>query len=159
MSSLLLTTDFCWKTDCLLKLAAVTWMAMLPRTLPFALVIVWAALDAVPRRLDELALTDGAGWTRRLAHVWVPAAWPGLAAAFLVCYAAAVAEVGAAVIVSPPGREVLSVRTLTLAHYGVYANVASLALAMVALALPAAALLWLAARRALGPAPQPGAPR
>lgn len=113
----------------------ITLLAMLVRTLPFAMLILTPALRAVPRACDELAQTDGLGHPGRLLRVWVPLAWPAAAGAWLVSFALAVGEVGACVLVVPPGRTVLSVRILTLAHYGVYANVAALCVALLLVVL------------------------
>ena len=48
------------------------------KTFGYNMIIVLAALQTVPRELDEAARIDGAGWLTRLRHVTLPAIAPTL---------------------------------------------------------------------------------
>lgn len=130
----------------------ITLLAVFCRALPFCLIIVLFALRTVPASQDEQARIDGAGEVRRLWFVYVPNAWPGLLVAFLMSYVLCVSEVSAAALVIPPGRDLLSTHILNLAHYGVYANLAALSLAMIFMVLPVAACAYILRGSLLRPA-------
>jgi iron(III) transport system permease protein len=130
--------------------SAVTLLAMFARSLGPALLIAGLALRASPRSCEEMGRMDGAGLWRRLWHIHLPLCGPAAAAALLVSFAWSVTEAGSSVLVSPPGEMVLSVRILTLAHYGSYANVSALGLAMIGLVACPAAVVFAFRARLLG---------
>ena len=80
-----------------------------------------------------------------------PCRWPALAAAWLLAFAVALGELGATILVAPPGVSTLSILIFGLLHYGVQDRVAGLCLALLALSsavlAAAAALLWFWYRR------------
>ncbi len=127
-------------------------LAHLIRSLPLAVIILLPALQAMPREWDEAALLDGAGWLQRLIHITTPACWRSVALAFALACILSLSEVGASVLVVPPGTTTVTVRFLSLIHWGAYSDVASLCLLMLAaVAIPALALTlllrrWLLAR-------------
>ncbi|MEN0111448.1 MAG: hypothetical protein AAF805_12065 [Planctomycetota bacterium] len=136
-----------WVTVALVQAARLT---------PLILLAVWPALAATPGDALDAARADGAGpLTRflRVAAVWRS---PTAVAAWLVAFALSVGELPATALVCPPGTPPLSVRLLTLLHYGVEDRVAALCLVLLGgcglVATAAAALL----RRS--PPPAPGAP-
>jgi len=72
-------------------------------------------LEAAFRRLDpeveEAAATLGAGPWRRLAHLWLPLAWPALASTLAVTFAASMGSFGVALVLA---------RRLTLVPLSIY---------------------------------------
>ena len=116
-------------------------LAHLSRLLPFAVL----AAAAQVRRLDE-TLLDAArlhdvGWWRRTWRVEVPLLVPAIAGAWLVTFVLSLGELGATLLVVPPGQATLPLRVYNLMHYGATDAVASLALVVTATAAGAALLV------------------
>ncbi len=121
--------------------------AWMLRSLPFAALILYPAVQRVPGSLHDAAKLEGAGFVRRLYGISAPLCWRGLACAWLVCLVLNLGELGASFLVCPPGYPIVSVRFFTLIHFGVYADAAGLCLIVILVAmLPAAFLGWLLAR-------------
>jgi iron(III) transport system permease protein len=112
-------------------------LASAARFAPLAAIVLLAQL----RRIDP-GLVDAArvhqvsawhGWLRvRLALLA-----PGLVAAACVTFALALGELGATLIVVPPGQQTLTLRIYNYLHYGGSDTVAGLCLAMVGTAIAA----------------------
>ncbi len=129
------------------------------RVLPFAAWVLLALRDAQPRSPGEQLqmLGDGAwssagygGWAA-FRHVHLPAARPGLIAAFMLCAGLSLAELTATVLTVPPGMETVILRLYNLMHYGDQRGVLMLALVQgLAVALCTAAAMWLLGRRRAG---------
>jgi ABC-type Fe3+ transport system permease subunit len=98
------------------------------RVLPFAAWVLLALRDARPRSPGEqLLMLDAHAWPS-LRHVHLPAAWPGLVAAFMLCAGLSLAELTATVLTVPPGMETVILRLYNLLHYGDQRGVMMLAL-------------------------------
>ena len=91
---------------------------------------------------------DGCDWLREHWHVRIPAVLPDAVLAWLVVAILCFAEVGATKLLDVPGWETAAVEAFGLIHYGVYRDLAVLALLSVAfILLPWAGLVWLLQRR------------
>ena len=110
------------------------WLVQTLRALPIATLILWPAFASIPQVMLDAAMTDGAGWRRRLLLIVLPQRWTAVIAAWLVALAIAVGELAATVLVMPPqsGRTALSIQVFQLLHYGVDDRVAAISLVMVA---------------------------
>lgn len=121
------------------------WLAQTLRALPLVTLVLWPALASVPQAMLDAAATDGAGWWRQLVRIALPQRLSALAVAWLVGLAVAVGELGATVLVVPPGPTTISVRIFSLIHYGVDDRVAAISLVLLlALAVPVAAAATIA---------------
>jgi iron(III) transport system permease protein len=106
------------------------------RLLPFAAWLLLALRDVQPRSPGEQLQLLGAGaWSSigpggwaAFRHVQLPAAWPGLIAAFMLCVGLSLAELTATVLTVPPGMETVILRLYNLLHYGDQRGVMMLAL-------------------------------
>jgi ABC-type Fe3+ transport system permease subunit len=103
--------------------------------------VAWLPLrDAVPPSQLEAAhlaaLSPGRTWRR----VVLPSALPRALAAGAIVFALALGEIGPAVLLSPPGRQMVVQHLFNWMHYGYDDTVASLALAMVG---AAALMAWM----------------
>jgi iron(III) transport system permease protein len=132
----------------LLAGAGPAWLGNSGLLLGFALAaraayVAWRPLrDAVePSQLEAAAL---AGWSRFRAwrRVVLPALRPRILAAAAVVFALALGEIGASVLLAPPGRSSAVQHLFNLMHYGYDGTVAALALA---LAAGPAAAAWIGA--------------
>ena len=80
--------------------------------------ITLATLSNVPRSLEEAAQMTGAPWFARVHDVVVPAALPGLVAAWLIGFLFCLRDLGASMLVYPAGQDTLPVRIFTLMANG-----------------------------------------
>jgi len=115
--------------------------------LPLAILLFAPAAQRVPRELEYAARVDGCGELATMRHVYWPLSVRDGLATWLIVFVLSFGEVECAVLLSPPGWTLASVRTATLIHSGVNQYLAVLALLAVALTIvPAAALYWLLRR-------------
>jgi len=127
---------------------AILLLGYLARYTAISLRLVRASLELVPARLVEAARVAGLGWGRRLVWIVAPAAWRGIAAAWLGGALFCLRDVTMTLLVHPPGRDTLAVRIVTLAANGAPSlNAALGVLLVVATAAPLAALALVVGRR------------
>lgn len=113
------------------------------RFLPVAALGTAAAVRQVPSSHEEAAATAGAGWVRTIMHIVVPQVFMGLIAVWVVVFVLAFGELGASILVAPPGETTLPIRIYTLIANAPPAQVAALALLQAAVILsPLVILAW-----------------
>jgi iron(III) transport system permease protein len=105
-------------------------------------------LAHVPRSMEESAQVVGAHWGQRLVRIIVPLVRRGLLAAWLVGYVFCLRDTGMTMLVYPPGRDTLPVRTFTLMANGSSELIAALCILMVGAALLPLILLGVTYRSA-----------
>ena len=76
--------------------------------------ITMTSLGQIPASMEEAGQIVGAGWLRRTAFIVMPLAKRGLMAGWLVAYIFCIRDTGISMMVYPPGRDPLTVRTFTL---------------------------------------------
>jgi iron(III) transport system permease protein len=106
-----------------------------------------SALATIPSSMEDAAQIVGAGWIRRMACVTVPLARRGIFAGWLAAYIFCLRDTGLTMMVYPPGRETLPVRTFTLMANGSAGLIAALSVLMVVATLCPLALLALSVSR------------
>ena len=104
------------------------WLVQVVRSLPVATLVLWPALASMPQSLLDSAATAGAGPFSRLLFVVLPTRWYALLAAWILAFAVAAGELGATILVIPPGPTTISIRIFSLSHYGVEDRLASICL-------------------------------
>ncbi|WP_024546543.1 iron ABC transporter permease [Picosynechococcus sp. NKBG15041c] len=125
---------------------AIVLFAHLARFIPFAGLILFAQLQQLEEALwEEIRLVSGPRW-----RVWFllrfPLIAPGLLAAAGLVFVLSAGELGATLIVVPPGYSTLTLRIYNYLHYGASGEVAILCLVLVAIALGTGTLVALALR-------------
>ncbi len=108
------------------------WFVQMVRIVPLIAMVLWPAAVSFPGSLLEAAKSDGAGWVARLLWIVLPARWPVLVAAWFIAFGLSLGELSATILVVPPGIPPLSVRLLSLLHYGVEEQVAAISLCLIA---------------------------
>ena len=103
--------------------------------------IMLATLSNVPQSLEEAAQMTGAPWLARILHVVVPAALPGVIAAGLIGFIFCLRDLGASMLVYPPGQDTLPVRIYTLMANGAPNLIAALCVILVSVTLISLAIL------------------
>jgi iron(III) transport system permease protein len=117
------------------------------RSLPVATLVMWYAMQSIPREVLESAAVDGAGSWSQLFRIALPMRWPAAAAAWLIALAIALGDLAASILVVPPGVSTLSIAIFGLLHYGVEDRVAGLCLALLLIFAALATVVLLIARR------------
>jgi iron(III) transport system permease protein len=106
--------------------------------------VMQATLANLPRSLEESAQMAGAPWLARTLRVVLPAARPGVIAAWAIGFAFCLRDVGASMPVYPPGQDTFAVRIFTLMANGAPSMIAALCVMLVTVTLMClAALGWL----------------
>jgi iron(III) transport system permease protein len=135
-----------------LNTSAVT--AMMPalvgttRFTPLATLVLLAQLRRTDALLFDAAKVFQSGWFRRQFQVSMPLLAPGFLVGAGVIFALSMGELGATLMVIPPGHATLTLRIYNYLHYGASDTVAGLCLALAAGVLIAgavaagAAALW-----------------
>jgi ABC-type Fe3+ transport system permease subunit len=118
-------------------------IAYLARFVPVAALILAASVRQVPVSFEEAAELSGAGWLRVFTRVTLPQIKTGIAAAWVVAFIFAFGELGATILVAPPGESTLPVRIYTLIANASSSEVAALALMQVCVIIIPLALLGL----------------
>jgi iron(III) transport system permease protein len=98
------------------------------RFVPVAALILAATVRYVPVSHEEAAAAAGARWLRTMWRIVLPQLRLGLAAAWIVVFVLSFGELGASVLVAPPGESTLPIRIYTLIANAPPAQVAALAL-------------------------------
>ncbi len=104
------------------------WLVQAVRSLPVATLLLWPALASIPQSLLDSAATAGAGPLSRLWFIVLPTRWYALLAAWILAFAVAAGELGATILVIPPGPTTISIRIFSLSHYGIEDRLASICL-------------------------------
>ena len=120
-------------------------LASLARFAPVAVLALAGMLAARDRELDEAAVLFEPRWWVRFWTVELPIALPGLALAGFAVACLSLTELGATLLIAPPGKATAVMRIYNYLHYGASANVGSLAVL-----LGAAGVLFAAAAIAVG---------
>ncbi len=103
-------------------------LAYLARIVPVAVLILAASAQSVSVSQEEAAAVSGAGWIRTMRRIVLPQMRLGIAAASVVAFVLAFGELGASVLVAPPGESTLPIRIYTIIANTPASQVAALAL-------------------------------
>jgi len=103
-------------------------LAYVARFVPVAALMLAAAIRYVPSSHEEAAAVAGAGWLRTMRRILIPQVKVGLAAAWIVAFVLSFGELGASVLVAPPGESTLPIRIYTIIANTPPSHVAALAL-------------------------------
>jgi iron(III) transport system permease protein len=116
-------------------------LAYLARFIPVAALIVAAAIRYVPISHEEAAAAAGAGWFRTVRRIVLPQLRLGLAATWVVVFVLSFGELGASILIAPPGETTLPIRVYTLIANAPPPQVAALALLQAAVVLTPLAMM------------------
>jgi iron(III) transport system permease protein len=123
-------------------------VAYLARFMPVATLILAATTQAVPMSQEEAAAVSGVGWFRTVRAIVLPQLRVAIAAAWVVAFVLAFGELGASILVAPPGESTLPIRIYTIIANTPPSHVAVLALLQsLVIFLPVAALGAYVSRR------------
>ncbi|MDB5351448.1 MAG: ABC-type Fe3+ transport system, permease component [Planctomycetota bacterium] len=107
-------------------------IAYVARTLPYALLVLWPAVRAIPREHLDAAMLDGLNAWGRFRKVGLPLTLGAIAAAWGVAFVLAIGELPASYFAANPGREPVAFEVWRLLHNGVESHLASVGLLLLA---------------------------
>ena len=122
-------------------------LAAVARFAPIGALAIAAALRSVPKSHGEAAAVAGAGWSWTMTRIVLPEIRIGLAAVWVTVFILAFGEVGASILVAPPGESTLPIRVYTLTANAPPGHVAALALFQALVVLCPLTLLGIATTR------------
>jgi len=109
--------------------------------------ILAATVKQIDVHLEQAAALARPRWRTRVGRIVLPLAAPGLGLAWVVAFVFGMGELGATLLIVPPGWETLSLRIYGLMHYGAGELVAALCVVLILCgAVPALALCALLLR-------------
>jgi iron(III) transport system permease protein len=118
-------------------------LAYMARLVPVAVLALAAGARLVPVAHEEAAAVSGAGWLRTMWRIVFPQMSLALGAVWVITFVLAFGELGATILVAPPGEATLPIRIYTLIANAPAAQVAALALLQACVALAPLAVLGL----------------
>jgi iron(III) transport system permease protein len=127
-------------------------IAYTARFVPFAVRALSSSSKQIAGSLKDAAWLCEKRWWKRAVKIDLPLAREGIAAGWIIAFVLCMSELGATLLVVPPGRGTLALKIYTLMHYGANKIVAALALILLAinLAVAAAAVLFFRRQRRSG---------
>ncbi len=118
-------------------------LAMVAMFFPISEEILRAARSQVSQRYSEAADTSALSPWLKLRKIWLPLLRPGLAAAAAITFLFGFRELGASLLILPPGKETVSLKIYSLVHYGAHQLVSALCLILIAVtALVVGLMSW-----------------
>jgi iron(III) transport system permease protein len=112
--------------------------------------IIVATLATIPTALEDAAQVVGAPWLARLGCVVLPAAMPGIVAAWILAFIFCLRDTGASMLVYPAGGDPLPVRIFALMANGAPGLISAACVILIAINLSMLGLLF-ALLHAFGP--------
>jgi iron(III) transport system permease protein len=134
-------------SDLIYQTAAILIIAYLARFVSFSVQTLNAGRKQISPGLFDAALLSQPSWLKRIFKIDFPLSLQGLAAGWVVAFILCMGELGATLLVIPPGRGTLALKIYTLMHYGANSIVAVLALVLVGVNLILAGSVLLIAYR------------
>ncbi|MFH1220209.1 MAG: iron ABC transporter permease [Candidatus Eisenbacteria bacterium] len=120
------------------------------RFIPFVARATASNIKQINLNLEEAVMLTEPSWRRRMWAVVVPLAKPGIVAGWVVVFMLAMGELGATLLLTPPGEATLPIRIYTLLHYGANQLVAALCVILVLVTLLPIMAILAFARKGLG---------
>ena len=109
--------------------------------LPFVFRTVSAVLHGIDPRLEEAAVGLGASEAGAFFRVVLPLVLPGMLSGFVLAFCLSIGELGATLMVYPPGFSTVTLAIYALALRGFYYQAAALSVVMLAVSFAALLLL------------------
>ena len=100
--------------------------AAVARFAPIAVIIISAQIHMVDRTLMEAATIFSRSRVSSLIHVMVPLVAPGIVIATAFVFSLTLGELGATLLVAPPGYATLTMKIYNYLHYGSFSGVTGL---------------------------------
>lgn len=108
-------------------------LACIARFLPFAVLLLTAQLRRINPDLVDAAKIYRTDFIRTLTRITIPLYRPGILLSAALVFILSLGELGASLLVMPPGHATITIRIYNFLHYGASGTVAGLCLAVSAI--------------------------
>jgi len=122
-------------------------IAYIARFIPFTIRALNSNLKQISPSLKEAAILSDKAWWRRFIKIDLPLSIQGITAGWIIAFILCMSELGATLLVVPPGKGTIALKIYTLMHYGANQIVAALSLILIGLNLLVASAVILGAKR------------
>lgn len=119
-------------TDFIYSSQAIIVIGYLARFIPIGALILGGIVRQVPYSIEEAAAMSGAGWLRIFSRIVLPNLKFGIAGTWIIIFIFTFGELGATLLVAPPGDTTLPVRIYTIIANTPPSEIAALALLQIA---------------------------
>jgi len=72
------------------------------------------AIKQLPKSLNEVAIIQGIGFTKRIFFIIIPLILPSIFAAFIINFLFCLSDLGTTIMVYPPGTEIMPIKVFTI---------------------------------------------
>ena len=110
-------------------------LALITRFTPFATIILYSAIKGSDPYLEDVTKLHSPGFLRTWIKIRIPMLFPALLSSTLLVFALSSGELGATLLVVPPGNSTLTIKIYNYLHYGSSDTVAVLCLCMLLLTI------------------------
>jgi iron(III) transport system permease protein len=115
--------------------SAILVIAYIARFIPFGVRIILANIQQINPSMREAACLHQSSRLKRLFRIDLPLVKRGLAICWIIVFIFSMGELGATLLVIPPGAGTLSLKIYTLMHYGAGPLVAALSIILILVSL------------------------
>lgn len=122
-------------------------IAYAARFLPFSLQATLAGMRQIGPGLREASLLYQGAWWKRTLKIEIPMCLPALLSAWSIAFILCMSELGATLLVIPPGMGTIALKIYNLMHYGANQIVAALSVVLIGINLVLAASAMLSISR------------
>lgn len=105
------------------------------RFLPFSIRCLISGINQIDSSLEEAYLICNERWLSRQKQIMAPLMLDGFLLSWILVFVLSSGELGATLLITPPGIETLSLRIYNLMHYGSTEIVATLSLVLIGLSI------------------------
>jgi len=76
--------------------------------------LIGNAIKQIPKSLEEAAVIEGIGFFKRLEKIVIPLVLPAIMASFIINFLFCLGDLGTAIMVYPPGAQILPIKVFTI---------------------------------------------
>ncbi|MDY6793020.1 MAG: iron ABC transporter permease [Thermodesulfobacteriota bacterium] len=122
-------------TEAIYNSSLIVVLAYIARFIPFSIRTLNSNLKQISTSVIEAAVLCEKSWFKRTVKIQLPLSLKGVAAGWVIAFILCTGELGATLLVIPPGNGSISLKIYTLMHYGANKIVAALALIVIGINL------------------------
>ncbi len=118
-------------------------LVYLTRFLPYAIKLQESNFTQLTKNLEESAHLTGTSFFKIIKKILIPLLFPGIIATWAISFILIIRELGASILVYPPGFETLPIRIFNLVHYNAPESIAALCLLLIVIVLIPLAFIYI----------------
>ncbi|TDX51154.1 ABC transporter permease [Orenia marismortui] len=104
--------------DYLYSQGILLYLGYMIRFLPLIFILMVPVVNSIPKELEEASLMTGKSYLETKLRIFLPLVMPGLLLGWIITFFFCQGEAELSILLYPPGAETISIRILSLLHYG-----------------------------------------